>query len=189
MKILSDEDIVGLYWNRNEFAIAETGTKYRRYLYTVINNILDDEFDTEECLNDTYLAAWNSIPPHHPSDLKTFLTKISRRIAVDRYRKRIRKKRIPDEYIVSFSELEDTLINTCGYEMPCEAEELGAAISQYLYLLEQNDRFIFISRYYFSDKISDIAEMICMSESSVNKKLKKLREGLRDFLMKEGYFG
>jgi hypothetical protein len=97
----SDERIIELYWNRDEAAITETDRKYRSYLHTVAWNIVKDEQDCEECLNDTYLKTWNSIPPQRPSCLKAFLTKITRSIAIDRYRRERRQKRVPSECTLS----------------------------------------------------------------------------------------
>ena len=181
----SDEIIVDLYWNRNEAAIAETDRKYRGYLHTVAWNIVKDEQDCEECLNDTYLKMWHSIPPQRPSCLKAFLTKITRSIAIDRYRKERRQKRVPSECTLSLSELAETL---CGdsAEVEYESAVVGQVINTYLRTLSERDMCLFVSRYFCSDPIADIAEKCGMSESGVKKALLRLREGLRNELEKEG---
>ena len=181
----SDEAIVDLYWNRDEAAIAETDRKYRGYLHTVAWNIVRDEQDCEECLNDTYLKTWNSIPPQRPNCLKAFLTKITRTIAIDRYRKERRQKRVPTECTLSLSELAETL---CGdsAEVEYESAMVGKVINDYLRTLSERDMCLFVSRYFCSDSIADIAEKCGMSESGVKKALLRLREGLRNELEKEG---
>ena len=182
---VSDEAIIALYWNRDEAAIVETDRKYRGYLHTVAWNIVKDEQDCEECLNDTYLKTWNSIPPQRPNCLKAFLTKITRSIAIDRYRRERRQKRIPSECTLSLSELAETL---CGDTPEAEYETalVGKIINEYLRTLSERDMCLFVSRYFCSDSLPAIAERTGMSESEVKKALLRLREGLRERLEKEG---
>ena len=182
---VSDDAIIALYWNRDEAAIAETDRKYRGYLHTVAWNIVKDEQDCEECLNDTYLKTWNSIPPQRPSCLKAFLTKITRSIAIDRYRRERRQKRVPSECTLSLSELAETL---CGDSPEAEYESalVGRIINDYLRTLSERDMCLFVSRYFCSDSLTTIAERTGMSESGVKKALLRLREGLRERLEKEG---
>lgn len=104
---MQDEKIVALYWERNETAIHETEQKYGRYLTKIAYNVLADLEDSKESVNDTYLSAWNSMPPHKPEILSTYLAKITRRISIDIYRKKNRKKRQPSEYALSLEELEE----------------------------------------------------------------------------------
>ena len=110
-KVLADEDIVALYFDRNESAIDETDKKYGKYLYTIAYNIIHDSMDCEECLDDTYLSTWNRIPPTRPKILKVFLSKIMRDVAVDRYRKDSAKKRVPSELTVSLEECDEETIS------------------------------------------------------------------------------
>ena len=182
---VSDEAIIALYWNRDEAAIVETDRKYRGYLHTVAWNIVKDAPDCEECLNDTYLKTWNSIPPQRPNCLKAFLTKITRTIAIDRYRRERRQKRIPSECTLSLSELAETL---CGDTPEAEYETalVGKIINEYLRTLSERDMCLFVSRYFCSDSLPAIAERTGMSESGVKKALLRLREGLRERLEKEG---
>ena len=182
---MSDEGIIALYLARDEAAIRATDEKYGHYLHRIAMNILSDRQDSEECLNDTYLKTWNSIPPQRPNCLKAFLTKITRSIAIDRYRKERRQKRVPTECTLSLSELAETL---CGDspEVEYESALVGKVINDYLRTLSERDMCLFVSRYFCSDPISEIAEKCGMSESGVKKALLRLREGLREKLEKEG---
>ena len=185
--ILSDEAIVELYWERNERAINETDKKYKRYLYTIAYNILHDNLDCEECLNDTYLGTWNAIPPEKPSILQIFLSKIMRNTAVIRYKKNTAAKRIPSEMTVSLDELDSTLPLSPSAEEEYFIKQLSKILSQYLRSLPERSAFIFICRYYCSDKVSDIADMLHISESTVFRELVSIRKGLKERMEKEGY--
>lgn len=181
----SDEAIVALYWDRDETAIRETDRKYRGYLYTIACNIVQDEQDSEECLNDTYLKAWHSMPPEKPLCLKAFLVRITRSIAIDCYRRSRRQKRVPTACTLSLTELADTL---CGdtAEVQYESAVIGRVINSYLHTLSERDMCLFVSRYFCSDTLPAIAAQAGMSESGVKKALLRLREGLRQQLEKEG---
>ena len=182
---LADASIIELYNARDERAISETDRKYGKYCHAIAYNILYSKEDAEECVNDTYLKAWNSIPPQRPNCLKAFLTKITRTIAIDRYRRERRQKRVPTECTLSLSELAETL---CGDspEVEYESALVGKVINDYLRTLSERDMCLFVSRYFCSDPIADIAEKCGMSESGVKKALLRLREGLREKLEKEG---
>ena len=185
--VLSDEAIIDLYWNRNEKAITETDRKYKRYLYSIAYNILHDHPDCEECLNDTYLGTWNSIPPHKPSIFQIFLSKIMRNTAVTRYKHNTASKRIPSEMTTSLDELEP-YIPVPNSQQEYLLNELSRLLSVYLRSLPERSAFIFICRYYCSDRVSDIAAMLHISERTVFRELSEIREGLKQFLEKEGYF-
>jgi RNA polymerase sigma-70 factor (ECF subfamily) len=184
---ISDEQIIELYWERNEQAIKETDRKYKRYLFSVIRNILSDLPDCEECLNDTYLGAWNSIPPARPLSLKAFLTVIARRIAIKRYHSNQRKKTVPSEMQVSLSELEGCIFAGNGIESELHAEELGRAISEFVSSLSQRRQFIFMSRYYVADPIDRIAKDLGLSRSMINRELAAIKSALKEKLIKEGF--
>ena len=182
----SDEAIVDLYWNRDEAAIAETDRKYRGYLHTVAWNIVKDEQDCEECLNDTYLGAWNAIPPARPTALQAFLATIMRRTAIDCYKTRKRQKRVDSELTVSLSEVEEFLSD--GQDEAEEtARELGRIISEYVRSLSDRRMYIFMSRYYIARPIAEIAERLGYSESTVHKEIAAIKRGLKEKLEKEGY--
>ena len=117
---LSDETIIDLYWDRKEKAIEETDRKYGKYLFAVAYNIVYDSMDCEECLNDTYLSTWNTIPPKRPTVFQAFLTRIMRNQAVDKFRTRSAAKRIPSELMISLDELEDCIANDLSIEEEIE---------------------------------------------------------------------
>ena len=184
---VSDEKIIALYWARDEKAIEETDVKYRRYLYSVAYNIVRDRLDCEECLNDTYLGAWNAIPPARPRVLKAFLTTIGRRMAIKRYHSKLRKKDIPSEMTVSLSELEAFIAGDGDVSTDFDAQRLGRVISGFVYSLSRRRRFIFMSRYYAADPIDTIAQDLHLSRSTVNKELAAIRSALKEKLESEGY--
>ena len=184
---LPDEAIVTLYWNRDETAIEETDFKYKNYLFSVLRNLLNDPMDCEECLNDTYLGAWNAIPPTKPAVLKAFLTTVARRAAIKRYHKARKKTAIPSELTVSLSELEDFLSDGGEAESDLDAAVLGKVISEFLYSLDKRKRYIFMSRYYVAVSIEKIARELKVSRSTVNKELAAIRKSLKEKLESEGY--
>jgi RNA polymerase sigma-70 factor (ECF subfamily) len=185
---LDDEKIIELYWKREEKAIDETDYKYRRYLYTVAYNVLYDNLDCEECLNDTYLGTWNAIPPARPSVLQSFLSKIMHNIALDRYRKNTAQKRVPSELTVSLEELDPYMPGSNSVEQEYLISEVSRLLNEYLHGLDERSEFVFICRYYCADRISAIADLLNVSENTVSRELASIREGLRELLIKEGYF-
>lgn len=184
---LSDESIIALFWQRAENAIAETERKYGKYLQIIAYNIVHDLQDCEECLNDTYLAAWNTIPPERPNALKAFLTVLLRRIAVNRYHANRRKGHIPSEMTVSLSELEFLLTEKDSTEAVLDARLLEDVISDFVRSLPERRQYIFMSRYYVCAPIDTIAGDLGLSRSMVNKELAAIRTALREKLQKEGY--
>lgn len=184
---LSDEQIIELYWSRNEMAITETDFKYKKYLSVIIYNILNDNLDCEECLNDTYLGAWNAIPPTRPNVLKAFLMTIARRAAIKRYHSKNRKRAVPSEMTVSLSEIEAFVAGDDDVAEGFDAERLGRVISDFLRSLPTRKQFIFMSRYYSANSIDVIARELNLSRSMINKELASIREDLRIALEKEGY--
>ncbi len=182
-KLLSDAEIVLLFMGRDESAIAESDRKYRKYLLSAADSILPDMLDREEVLNDTYAAAWNSIPPHSPERLGPYLSKIMRQKAIDSYKRGRRKKRIPQELTESLEELGECLSHE--REDAARSEAIGRAVNRFLSDLPETERNIFVCRYYFSDSIKKIAKMTSLSESSIFKKLAAMRAQLRVELKKE----
>ncbi len=184
---MEDEKIVSLYWAREESAIRETEIKYDRYLTKIAYNILADREDSRESVNDTYLAAWNSMPPHRPGMLSTYLAKITRRISIDRFRYRTRDKRRESEYSVSLSELGDCVSGGNTTEEIVNVKLLADTIGVFLRLQSQEARNAFIGRYYFLDSIKDVAAYCGMSESKCKTLLHRTRVGLKEYLRKEGF--
>lgn len=184
---LRDDEIVALYFGRDERAIEETDYKYRTYLLSIAYNVLRDKYDCEECLNDTYLGAWNAIPPTRPNVLKAFLTTITRRLAIKRYHSTRRQSVVPSEMTVSLSELEDFIAGDEDIDAEFDAERLGRVISDFVRVLSDRRRFIFMSRYYVSEPIDTIAGELGLSRSMVNKELAAIRRALKETLESEGY--
>lgn len=184
---MEDEQIVSLYWDRDETAIRETETKYDRYLTKIAYNILADLEDSRESVNDTYLAAWDSMPPHRPSVLSSYLAKLTRRISIDRFRYRTRDKRAGSEYAISLSELGDCVSGGNTTEEIINVKLLADAIGIYLRLQSPEARTAFIGRYYFLDPIREVARYCGMSESKCKSLLHRTRVGLKEYLRKEGF--
>ena len=184
---LDDESIIELYWQRDEKAIEETDLKYRKYLFSVAYNLLYERLDCEECLNDTYLGAWNAIPPTRPNALKAFLTVIVRRIAIKRYRRNLKKSNVPSELTVSLSELEDIIVGDEDIASDFDADRLGRVISDFVRSLSERRQFIFVARYYAAEPIDSIANNLRLSRSMINKELAAIRTALKEKLESEGY--
>ncbi len=184
---MQDEKIVELYFQRDESAIAYTQEKYDGYLYKIAYNILTSAEDSKESVNDTYLAAWNSIPPHRPGILSTYLGKLTRRISIDIFRKRNRIKRQGSEYALSLTELSECISDKNTPESEYEIKMLGEAINAYLSTISAESRNIFIGRYYFLDSVKDVARYCGISESKVKTSLHRTRKGLGEYLKKEGF--
>ena len=184
---LEDNKIVELYWDRDENAIGETDFKYRKYLFSVAYNVVHENRDCEECLSDTYLGAWNAMPPSRPNVLKAFLTTIMRRIAIKRYHGNLRKSVVPSEMTVSLSELEDFIAEDGEPDTEFDAERLGRVLSDFVSSLPARRQFIFMSRYYVADPIDTIAKALQLSRSMVNKELAAIRSSLKEKLESEGY--
>ena len=186
-KVLADEDIVALYFDRNESAIDETDKKYGKYLYTIAYNIIHDNMDCEECLDDTYISTWNRIPPTRPKILKVFLSKIMRDVAVDRYRKDSAKKRVPSELTVSLEEISECFSFTSSAEEEFLVRQVSIVLNGYLRTLDKRKLCIFICRYYYADCVKDIAKMFRVSETTVFRDLAAVREGIKEKLLEMGY--
>ena len=184
---MDDDKIVALYWERNEKAIEETDIKYNKYLFSIAYNVVHDRLDCEECLNDTYIGAWNAMPPSKPNMLKAFLTTITRRIAIKRYHSNLIQSIIPSEMTVSLSELENFLADDGDVDSEFDFERLGHVISNFVRSLSERRQFIFMSRYYVADPIDTIARDLGLSRSMVNKELAAIRSALKEKLESEGY--
>lgn len=184
---MDDEKIVSLYWDRDESAIRETEEKYDRYLTKIAHNILNNYEDSRESVNDTYLAAWNSMPTHRPNVLSTYLGKITRRLSIDIFRGRNREKRKASEYALSLSELGECVSGGNTTEEIVNVNLLADAIGIYLRTLPEDARNLFIGRYYFLDSLKEAAAYCGMTESRAKSLLHRTRLGLKDYLEKEGF--
>ena len=184
---MDDKTIVSLYLARNESAILQTDKKYGNYLMKIAYNILNDREDSKESVNDTYLAAWNSIPPNIPEMLSVYLSRIARRISIDIFRKKNSQKRKSSQLTYSLDEMSDCTSNTPEPDEIIENKRLSEVISAYLYSISELQRNIFICRYYYFDSVKDIAKYCNITESNVKTTLYRLRNGLREYLLKEGF--
>lgn len=186
-RLLADDEIVELYWQRDETAIRATDAKYKKHLMAIAYNIVHDARDCEECLNDTHLGAWNAIPPARPTALRAFLTTLMRRIAINRYYSNQRSSQVPSEMTVALSEIEAFTDDGTDTEQALDALRLGQVISRYLRTLDKRQRYIFMSRYYAANTVDSIAAALRVSRSTVNKQLAWLRKSLKQALESEGY--
>lgn len=181
---MEDGQIIDLYFRRDENAIHQTALAYGRKLYNLSHGILKNNEDAEESVSDTYLKAWNSIPPTRPVFFYAYLAKICRFIAFGRLDWRNAAKRKAE--IVELSDELELCIPDPRQQMQAESEELGALINEFLGTLQEDSRKIFMRRYWFADSITDIAKRYHLSESNVKTKLFRTRNALRSFLEKEG---
>lgn len=184
---MQDAVIVQLYWDRDESAISHTEQKYGAYLMKIANNILADREDSMESVNDTYLAAWNSMPPQKPSVLSTYLGKLTRRISIDLFRKKSSQKRGGGEYALSLEELGQCVSGGPEPEQTMEAKALARSIAAFLEDQPEQVRQVFIGRYYYMDPVKEIARYCRISESKVKILLFRARQSLREYLQKEGF--
>lgn len=182
---MEDKEIIDLYWARAETAIEETSKKYGRYCKTIAFRILDSDEDAEECVNDTYMGAWNAMPPQRPSRLLAFLGKITRNLALDRYDYRSAKKR-GGGFDLVLSELEDCIPSQDNVAQEYEGSETAKTISSFLKGIDPIHRNVFLRRYWFADSIGDISVRFDMSESKVKSMLFRTRNKLKEHLEKEG---
>ncbi len=183
---LSDNRIIDMYWERDDDAIKATDEKYGKYLFAISYNILRNRLDSEECINDTYLTTWNKIPPARPSVLQRFLSKITRNISIDKYRRDHAQKRVPSELTVSLDELEECIAGIVVENEDEAVVRISQVLNTYLYELSERDKFIFVCRYYYADPVANIAKMLSISDKTVYRYLTKMREDLRKALLEEG---
>lgn len=183
---MDDATIVQLYWDRNEQAIPATSDKYGNYCTSIARNILGNHEDAEECVNDTYLNAWNSMPPHRPGILSTFLGKLVRNLSFNRYKYNTAGKR-GGELPAVLEELSSLVSGKDDVEQSINQKELIAAIDVFLDTLSPEKRNIFISRYWYTDSISAIAKRHGMRNSAVSMTLNRLRLKLHNHLLERGF--
>jgi len=183
---LEDTTIIALYFKRSEQAIAQTDAKYGSYCYSIAYNILSNREDSQESVSDTYLAAWNTIPPRRPSALGAFLGKVTRHISIDRWRKNNARKRGGGEIILALEELE-TCVDVQNTETAFDRRELTRVLNQFLSTLAETERNVFLCRYWYMDSIQAISESSGFSQSKVASMLHRTRGKLRKRLHEEGY--
>ena len=178
--------IIDLYLERSESAINETALKYGNYCSKIAMNILHNKEDSEECVNDTYLKTWDSIPPQQPTKFSAFLGRITRNLSFNKYKARNTQKRGGSDMELLLSELEDCIPSESSVEMEYEAGQTAKIIDRFLTASTPENRILFVRRYWYTDSIADIAERFSMSESKVKSSLLRTRNKLKDYLEKEG---
>ena len=183
---MDDKAILDLYWTRSERAISETDTKYGAYCFCIANNILNNREDSEESVNDTYLAAWNSMPPKRPAVLSAFLGKMTRYISLDHWKKRSRLKRGGGEITLCLEELGDCVSGRESTEDSLIRKETIAAVNRFLDGLSEAERKVFLCRYWYLEPVKDIAERFGLSPNRTTVMLRRTRQKLNTFLTKEG---
>ena len=186
-QLAADHEIVTLYHTRDERAIALTAQKYGDYCFTIANNILKSKEDSEECVNDTWLCTWNTIPPQKPNSLKYYLAKITRNLSISRWRERNTEKRGGGELTLALGEMEEFLADT--REMENEADRIAFAdcLNRFLRSLPARECHIFLRRYFHVETTGQIARRYGMKEANVLLILSRTRAKLRVHLEKEGY--
>lgn len=183
---MDDQQIVSLYWAREEEAISRTAERYGSYCYAIAYNILSVHEDSEECVNDTYLDAWNSMPPHRPTVLSAFLGKITRRIAIDRWRAGHAQKRGGGEMTVALDELSECVASPNDVTREVETLEVAAGVQRFLSTLPDTERRIFVRRYWHMESIASLADRFGYGQSRVKSMLHRTRTKLRRHLEEEG---
>ncbi|MBQ8431434.1 MAG: sigma-70 family RNA polymerase sigma factor [Clostridia bacterium] len=184
---MDDRRIVAMYLAREEQALEVTAQKYGGYCKSIAMRILESEQDADECVNDTWLRIWNSIPPHMPKHLKAFLAKITRNLAFDRYRRQTAQKRGSSAVELALEELEACLPANNTPEAEYRGEELKQSINRFLRALPERDCNIFLRRYFYTEEIGEIAERYGLKQENVRLILSRTRKKLKNHLEKEDF--
>ena len=187
MSILDDSEIIELFFERSEQAIIELSKKYGSVLTKIANNILNNQFDAEECVNDAYLGAWDTIPPQRPQPLLSYVCRIVRNLAVKKYHSNTAAKR-NSTYDVSLDELENCFPSSNSVEDEFNAKETARIIDEFLEALDEENRVMFVRRYWHAASIEELAELFHTSKHNISVRLSRTREKLKKHLIKEGVF-
>lgn len=183
---MEDSRIIELYWERSEQAIAETEAKYGTYCYTIAYNVLHDKEDAGECVNDTWLGAWDSMPPQRPSILSAFLGKITRNLSLKRWRDAHVQKRGGGQLPLVLDELEECISGKLSVEEQIEAKELSQWVNVFVAELSEEERKVFVCRYWYLDPVDAIALRFGFTRSKVKSMLMRTREKLKVRLEEHG---
>lgn len=185
---MEDSAIIGLYWNRDDNAILQTREKYGAYCLKISQNILANLSDSEENVNDTYLKLWNTIPPERPKHFPAYLGKITRNLAINKYKAKYAQKRLANEFSASLDELDLCTPSNVNVENEAQIKELGRIISNFLYEQNEEVRAVFVCRYFDCDSVEAIADKFGFSQSKIKSMLMRTRTKLRRYLEQEGYY-
>lgn len=183
---MEDQQIIGLFFERSQQAIAELSEKYGRLCRSLSYRILNDEQDAEECVDDAYLAVWDTIPPQKPDSLSAYVCRITRNLSLKRYRKNNAQKR-SSAYEQSLDELSDCMADGANIENRLDEKELTESINQFLKGIKPIDRVMFVQRYWLCLELSEIAEKLRKPKNYINVHLHRTRVKLKEYLSKEGY--
>lgn len=184
---MDDNGIIQLYWDRNDQAISATSEKYGYYCKSIAKNILSNNEDAEECVNDTYMNAWNSMPTHWPRQLSTFLGKITRNLSFNKYKHDHAEKRGGGEITLVLDELADCVSDIDDVEQIIDRQELAKAINTFVRSLSLEKRNIFVRRYWYADSVLKIATDYGMLQGTVSKTLERTRKQLKAYLTERGF--
>ena len=184
---MEDGEIVRLFFERSEQAVAEAMAKYKGYCTKIALNILYSREDAEECVNDAFMKLWEQIPPNNPEILSIFIGTITRNLAINRYKQALAQKRGNGEAAMAFEELDAVISDNVSIENEAERRELLDEINKFLRKLPEKKRNIFICRYWYCDSLRDIAARFSVSESNVSVILNRTRGALREYLQKRGF--
>ena len=182
---MDDRELVERYWRRDEDAIADTEAKFGAYCRAIARGVLGNDADAEECCNDVWAAAWNAMPPQRPNDLRAFLARIARNLALKRLRALTAEKRGGGETALALEELEEIIPAGTTLDEEIEARELARKLDEFLGTLGVTERRVFLCRYWYFDSVRDVAKRFGMGESRVKMMCKRTRDKLRLFLRKE----
>lgn len=185
---MNDSEIIDLYWNRQEDAITQSQIKYGNYCQSIALRILGSQADSEECVNDALFRVWNSIPPHRPALLRTFLGKITRNLALDRLDHLSAAKRGNSQVTLALEELSECIPGNFSVEDAVDGMELTALLNRFLSDLPAQKRVIFLQRYWYLRSVKEIARDQNITESNVKMSLKRTRDLLKAKLQEEGIY-
>ncbi len=183
---MKDTEILDLYWERSEEAIAESQKSYGNYCFSIAWNILRAREDSEECVNDTWLRAWNAIPPNRPARLGLFLGTITRNLSFDRWKQKNAMKRGSGEMNAALDELAECVPAAGSTEEAVEEAELQRILNRFLGTLKERERNIFLRRYWYAEEYGDIAKRYDMKLNTVKTTMFRIRGRLREYLEQEG---
>ncbi len=184
--MLEDSKIIELFLARAEPAISELSAKYGPLCRKIARNILKNDLDAEECVNDAYLAVWNTVPPQRPNPLKTYVLRIVRNIAIAKYHANTSAKR-NSYYDTALTELEYCIADSVTVEQELGAKELSKKIDSFLATMDEESQMLFVRRYWYSDSISDLADRFRTNNNNISVRLSRIRHKLKEYLQKEGY--
>ena len=185
MMLMDDSKIIDLFFDRSESAVVELSNKYKNLCFKISMNILGNNEDAEECVNDTFLAIWNAIPPEKPKILKAFVCRIARNISINKYKHNSAEKRYTD-FQACLDELEEYVAGGSEPEDEYDASQIAKYIDEYLDTLSKTNRLIFVRRYWYMDSYEYLSCVTGLNTSAVRKRLSRTGKGLKDYLRSKG---